>query len=285
MIDLACTLLIPSIFNSKADGQRFLNLFVDCLAGHLPDRCGRNEPLKKEFKADSLGDALEEWGPRDFIAERMNPHLLMQIIFASESLPVPRHTFIHLHHFEAAEWADVIALREFLVQAVAMFDADLVVGHILTRAELSERISYLRIQPGSNPEYMLRKAEKQGVAATLDGMTIMQYNTQNLKINLPDLPWLTIFGPPYAVMFGRERIETTPAHEVRALSNGSILLNVTHDIPDTPDGWASFKAARDRCKLHLDCKAFFDPKAPRGYVYRVPEFRFPLEMYQAKSLA
>ena len=275
---------IPSLLNSKAEGERFLTLFGDCLSGHLPDRYGRNEPLKKKFKADSLGDVLEEWGPRDFIAERTNPHFLMQIIFASESLRVPRHTFIHLHHFEAGEWADVVALRGFLVEAVAMFGADLIVAQIHSCGTFGAH-QLSRTQPGSNPEYMVRKTEEQGLAATLDGMTIMQYSTKNLKVNLPDLPWLTTFGPPYVEMFGRERIETTPAHEVRSLSNGSILLNVTHDIPDTPDGWASFKAARDRCKLHLDCNAFFDPNAPGGHAYRVPEFRFPLEMYQAKTLA
>jgi len=64
-----------------------------------------------------------------------------------------------------------------------------------------------------------------------------------------------------------------------------LTVNVTWDIPDTPEGWANFKAARDCCKRHLDCNAFFDPNAPRGHAYRVPEFRFPLEMYKSRTLA
>jgi hypothetical protein len=158
----------------------------------------------------------------------------------------------------------------------------LAVAHILTIAEFSERIDYLRSLQGSNPEFMLRKAEKQGLGATLGGMTIGQYTVhRQLKQYLPDLPWLTIFGKPYIDLFGIERLRSTPAHEVQQISDRLILLNVAQEIADTPQGWADFKAVRDRCKHHLNSNAFFDPSAPRGHPYSVPGFRFPPEMCRA----
>jgi hypothetical protein len=130
------------------------------------------------------------------------------------------------------------------------------------------------------------KLGRQGLAATLGGMTVLQQSgTKKLKASLTDLLWFTIFGPPYVEMFGRRRLESVPAHEVRTLSNGSVAVQVTPDIPDTPEGWANFKAAHDRCKSQLGSNAFFDPKAPKGYLYGVPEFRFPLEMHNTKGHA
>ncbi len=119
---------------------------------------------------------------------------------------------------------------------------------------------------------------------TVHGMTVQQYKTDVLKRHLPNLPWLTIFGPPYVEMFGIDRLLSTPAYEVQQISDRLVQVNVAPDIPDTAQGWADFKGVRDRCKQHLNCNAFFNVAAPRGHLYRVPEFRFPVEMYKTKTL-
>jgi hypothetical protein len=285
MIELSCKLLLPRPFKSKAEGQGFLELFLRHLPTHMPSKYGPHEPLRKKFVAEDIGGVLEDWGGFCFIAERRKPRLLLDVVFGMESVPIPEHARIYLHNFEASGWTQVCSFRSFVIDAAETFGADLAIGHIHTRGELSERIEHLKTLPGSNPGYMERKAEREGVGTTLHGMTVGQFKTERLKLNLPDLPWLTIFGSPYVEMFGRERIEATPAHEVRTLSDGSILVNVTRDIPDTPEGWANFKTARDACKRHLNCNAFFDPSSPPGHIYRVPDFRFPLEMYSARTLA
>jgi hypothetical protein len=202
---------------------------------------------------------------------------------SQRSLPKPRHSVIAVHHFEAPDWTSVSAFKAFVVEAAESFGADLAVAHIFTQAELSERIDYLRTLPGTNPEYMVRKAEKQGLAVTLAGMTTVQYTVhKQLRQFLPDLLWLAIFGKPYIDMFGIERLRSTPAHEVRQISDRLILVNVVEEIADTSQGWADFKVARDGCKRHLNSNAFFDPGAPRGHVYNIPEFRFPPEMCRTK---
>ena len=285
MTDLGCTILIPELFDSPSRGKEFLELFVRILPNHVPQRCGSNEPLRKRFVVDDIDAALKQWGPGDFIAQRQNPRLYLHVYFSQPSLAQPRHTVISIYDIEAPTWESVLAFKTFLKEAAACFDADLAVAHIFTRQEFSERVDHLRTLPGANPEYMMRKAEQQGVAVTLGGMTLMQYSMhKQLKHYLPDLPWLTIFGRPYVELFGRERIESTPANEVSWLPNGSCLMNVIDDIPDTSEGWAHFKMSRDRCKRHLDSNAFYDPALPRGHIYRVPEFQFPMEMYKPTIL-
>ncbi len=112
-------------------------------------------------------------------------------------------------------------------------------------------------------------------------MTVLQFLPKNLRLNIPDLCWLTIFGPPYIQLFGRDNLLSTPAAEVRELDDQSVLVKVTADIPDTNEGWRVFKASREPCKTHLDSDAFYEATASRDKIYRVPEFRFPLEMYRA----
>lgn len=285
MIELAAKILVPRLFQSREEGKRFLELFLRDLPAHTPQRYGKEEPLRSKFRPNDVDLILEDWGPCDFIADRRRPDMYLQVYFSRESLPKPRHTWICLHRFQAADWKQMSSLKSFLIDSVAAFRADLAVAHILTGAELSERIDHLRTQPGTNPAYMVSRVEKEGVAAVLNGMTVMQYKTENLSRALPDLPWLTVFGQPYVEMFGRARIETVPAYEVKPISTEAILVNVTRDLPDTEAGWGTFKVARDRCKRHLNTNAFFDPTAARGHLYRVPEFRFPIEMYRAESHA
>jgi hypothetical protein len=41
---------------------------------------------------------------------------------------------------------------------------------------------------------------------------------------IPDVYWLTFFGPPYVKLFGRERLLSAPAYKVEELSYGGISL-------------------------------------------------------------
>lgn len=282
MIELSCAIQLPRFFKSKEEGRQFLELLLACFPEHVPHKFGSYEPLRKRFAADNLDAALREWGGWGFIAQRRMPVLYLGVIHGVESVR-PRHTNIGVYSFEAADWSHVSAVRAFCVQAVQNWNADLAVAHILTRAELAERIDHLKTMPGSNPGYILRRVEREGFAKVLSGMTAARFG--GLQSGLADLPWLAIFGQPYIEMFGRERLESTPAHEVLTLSNGSVLVNPARDIPDTEIGWATFRNARDRCMQHLGMEAFIRTLAHGARAERVPQFRFPVEMYKPKALA
>lgn len=219
------------------------------------------------------------------IAMRRKPRLYLHVHFSQE-LRDPRHTSISVFHFEAPDQVHVSAFETFVTDIARTFGADLAVAHIFTRCELVEWLAYLRTLPSSNPEYLIWKVEKQGLAETLAGITTMQYAaTKKLKLYLPNLPWLTIFGQPYIDLFGRKHVKSTPAHQVHQIETGLLRLKITPAIPDTAEGWADFKTVRDACKHHLNPNAFFDPAKPRDPIYRRPDFHFPIEMYLAKTLA
>jgi hypothetical protein len=280
MPDVACKILVPAFLKLRVEGARFMQLLFSHFPSYVPNRFGRDEPLRKKFLPGGLDLLLEEWGHLGFGAMRtVPPTMEMHVWFAMESIPKPHHTSITVR-LDAVEQCALSSIQSFLTDCAIEFGAHLAVAHILTEVELLEKIERLRTLPGTNPAYMVRRMEKLGVAETLHGMTVLQFLTKNLRLNIPDLCWLTIFGPPYIQLFGRDKLLSTPAAEVRELGDQSVLVKVTADIPDTPEGWRVFKASRERCKTHLNSDAFYDSAASLDKIYRVPEFRFPLEMYR-----
>ena len=89
---------------------------------------------------------------------------------------------------------------------------------------------------------------------------------------VPDIYWTTVFGKPYVDLFSRERLLSCPAHRVKELANGSIVVQLTPDLRDTATEEAAFERARQDARDHLDNDAFFDPVKGPNHQYRVPEF-------------
>jgi hypothetical protein len=207
----------------------------------------------------------------------------MDIRFARPSSN-PKHPSIGLLRFQTDLTEDLLSIYGFICEVSEVFVADYAAAHILTRNELSERIEIIGKRPGRDPDIVRRRVEREGFAKVLWGLTLPVHTTLWLKRFLPDLLWLTVFGQPYIELFGRDRILAVPAYEVQTLPSGQIMVQLTEDLPDSPDGWQNFRAVRDRCKRHLNSNAFFDPSAPIGHIYRVPEFHFPKDMYKAGNL-
>jgi hypothetical protein len=91
-----------------------------------------------------------------------------------------------------------------------------------------------------------------------------------LQKYLPDIYWLTTFGPPYLDMFGRDRLLSAPVFKAEALDAEHVSLQLTpklRDLEVNPDGYEWVKR---RVKEHLGADAFFDPDR-RGEC-RVPNF-------------
>jgi hypothetical protein len=54
----------------------------------------------------------------------------------------------------------------------------------------------------------------------------------DLKVRLPDVPWVSIYGLPYLEHFGIERIRNAPFNSVTALSNTMIWAQATSSVFD-----------------------------------------------------
>ena len=88
----------------------------------------------------------------------------------------------------------------------------------------------------------------------------------------PDIYWMTIFGRPYVELFSRERLRSCPAHRIKELENGSIVVQLTPELKDTITEEAAFERARQGARDYLNNNAFFDPIKGLDFQYRVPEF-------------
>lgn len=76
---------------------------------------------------------------------------------------------------------------------------------------------------------------------------------------LPGLYWLNFFGQPYRDLIGRQRLLAAPAHEVREVDDGVLLM-----LHPDPEAWDApeYREAEQRVLDHLGREHFFDRDHP-----------------------
>lgn len=87
---------------------------------------------------------------------------------------------------------------------------------------------------------------------------------------LTDLYWLNFLGEPYVEFFGLERLLKAPAHQVKSLGNGLLLLASTKPFDF---GTRDVRSRVEKLKDYLGHDAFFDRNRPGG-PYTSPKFDF-----------
>jgi len=63
---------------------------------------------------------------------------------------------------------------------------------------------------------------------------LLGYNPPNIPHALPGLFWANFFGPEYVDLLGREKLLSSPVHEVRQLQDGGLLLLLSESPFDAP---------------------------------------------------
>ncbi len=104
--------------------------------------------------------------------------------------------------------------------------------------------------------------------------------THTLRHWLPDVFWVTVFGPAYVRLFGKERLLTAPAFAVEELGPEMVYVQLTEHIADTVTHPELLQSRRDAFKKHVDHNAFFVSgmgydrlkKGPFGDVFTTPIF-------------
>lgn len=278
MIELSSIILVPRPLTSKREGQTFLESYIRHFPRQLPQKFGEVEPLRKKFDAAGLESALSAWGQFAFIAERRNPGMQFQILFAHPSRK-PAHASISVIRFQAEDENAVSRFEDFVCDVATTFEADLAVAHILTRTELEDRVNAPESGRRIDVPLLRTRVEREGFARVLWGMTVLQNHSLKIRQGLPGLYWLTVFGRPYINLFGYDRLLETPAKAVQELSNGSVKIKLTNFLRDDKESWQEFRQVRERCKDHLGRRAFLDHSARHVGDYQVPQFQFPIELY------
>ena len=91
----------------------------------------------------------------------------------------------------------------------------------------------------------------------------------DLRVRLPDVPWLSFYGRPYIQMFGKVRIETAPFYKVQRLQSGHYLLQAGQSLWDPVP-----EPTKDAIRKHLGEDAFMSGGRWRYKTGRAPDFDF-----------
>lgn len=243
----------PLLLNTRQEHDTILDLWTTYLPEYLPDRYGNSEPIDRVFDLSKREEILAHfrW---PFLAVKEKPKLDTSIWMRS-----PKK---HLHSswklsFTFGE-GDVGRLISFLRAAAQELEADFCCLTLFTDAEIDF-------------------GRRNRTAWNLDKKATRFFfaiHSQFLQQCLPDVYWLTIFGPPYVEFFGKERIISAPVTQSEVIDQKMVLMQLTPRLEDVRDA-PKFRDLKSRIKTHLGADAFYQP----GQVgqMRHPQFSWETE--------
>lgn len=253
MTEVFFEILSPLPLNRREDARTLFQLWAENASRFLPNKWGLYEPLRNPFSLSTLDEAIRIWEHAYHLKRSAAPQLSSNIFMhygARRNHSTWKISLKKLKDFEQP------AFCKLLERAASVFSADLGLIHRITDAEVSRGMA-------SDSIDFLDSAH------TEKNFFLV---THTLRKWLPDIYWTTVFGKPYVELFSRERLLSCPAHSVKELDNGAIVIQLTPELKDTAAEEAAFERARQDARSHLDNDAFFDPAKGLDHQYRVPEF-------------
>ena len=91
----------------------------------------------------------------------------------------------------------------------------------------------------------------------------------DLKIRLPDVPWIALFGRPYLEMFGRDRVLSVPAFSTRECGSSHVLVQSTPSVMEPIND-----AVKDAIRTYLGADAFMAGNRWRYKDGTAPQFDY-----------
>jgi len=102
----------------------------------------------------------------------------------------------------------------------------------------------------------------------------------DLHRRLPDVPWISVYGPPYVSLFGRERLLTAPFEHVEEMHSGYVWAQASGPAFDVvPD------KVKTAIRMHLGDDAFMSGGRWRYTDGRAPSFDFSKVVVGSRSRA
>lgn len=246
-------ILSPLPLNREEDARRLIGLWTEVAPDILPDRAGTHEPLNQKFSIADLSDLLAQWEYQVLFKRVAKPKLHSSVFM--QYGPHRKHSSwaISIDDHQTPNYPSILSLLE---RASTEFSADFSYVHKPMKCDIeiglaSKSMSYL------------------SVAKTSVSLFV---TTHLLRKYVPDIYWATVFGKPYVDLFSRERLLSSPAHHVRELENGSILIQLTESLDESSEGLNRYQARKKLVKDHLNPEAFFDPNKGIEHKYSVPDF-------------
>jgi hypothetical protein len=253
MSDVFFQILSPLPLNRHQDARKLFQLWAENAFHFLPDRWGLYEPLRKHFSLSALDEAIRTWEFYFLVKRTVSPKLEGSIFM--QYGPRRDHSSWEISLKNVKDF-DQPVFCKLLERSAAAFSADFGLIHTITETEMSRGRAH-----GSISFLDTAKTEKHLFIASL-----------MLKKCMPDIYWTTVFGKPYVELFSRDRLLSCPAHRIKELDSGAIVIQLTPELKDIAAEEAAFERVRQDARNHLNNDAIFDPNKGLDYQYRVPEF-------------
>jgi hypothetical protein len=249
---IGLTLLTSRRLSTPAEGAAVLRRLAS-YPDLMPQKCGTCDPIRAPFDPSQIDELVKDfWHPDGFNWKRRKP--------SQEGGSGPQdspsmHASITIGMDDGAKYAAVLTdyLRNESIQLGAEFGkvepswtgkrgytGPLDSAHFFTSPEAFEQV------PGN-------------------------FATAELVHYIGQLPWVTVFGPPYVRMFGAKKLLSAPAAIVEEIAPKMIYMQLTSNVTDIAADLPAYFALRRRVKDHIGPDAFFDPARGKG-PYRVPKF-------------
>lgn len=216
---------------SEAEAQSFFSIMAEIAPELLPEKYDVKEPIRELFDMARLDKPLAVWGKfphHFFLWKRSKPRLSGQYFPASK-----RHAADSIQITFQGRRANEHTLIKLLRAWSERFPPIIAYIHTLHDEDLEDREFY--------------------------GRHVMPFNQglvlHDLKTGLPGLCWVTIFGPSYVELFGRDRLDSCPAYLAEQIAGG-FYLQLTENNQTGGRNFEQFREARDRAIAHLDSHAF-----------------------------
>jgi hypothetical protein len=236
--------LTPAHIGSRVSGRAILETLLEAAPEWTPEKYNYFEPVNRPFDSARLDEVLDAWR-FSFFWRRKQPTVKGTVLFGGKA-----HSGIYV---EVAQRAFAIEpALNFLRELRRHFPIDLAYIHVAHDGDFQDRERYRgHVEP-----------------------FILGLATHRLREGLPDLPWATLFGPPYVELFGRERLLNTPAAHVEQLAGG-VYMQLTPKITDVAVSREMYLATQKAAREHLDSGAFLGETSADQL--RVPEFLCPVQ--------
>ena len=245
MSDVFFEILSPLPLNRRQDARKLFELWAENANNFLPDRWGLYGPLRHSFSMSSLDEAIRAWEFYFLVKRIASPKLEGSI--AMQYGPHREHS-VELISLDIKDF-DQLVFCNLLQRSAAAFSAN--------------------FRSLSTPSQRQRRQEAGSTAQSAFWIWLRLKRTCTfaspmLEKCLPDIYWTTVFGRPYVELFSRERLLSCPAHRIKELDSGVIIIQLTPELKDIAAEEAAFERVRQDARNHLNNDAFFDPAEGAG---------------------
>jgi hypothetical protein len=229
---------------SDDEGRTFFEI-LGSFPTLVPEKVGNYEPIRTTFNPADLETSISVWRDWPFLWKRKMPS--SQGCVYKKGGPTETHGWINL----GVRLNSSACPGDFSRAAVALalaFDADFAFAHCLRRGEREDRRQLdtgLGKQSLSVPPIELEKC-------------------------IPDLFTLTIFGPSYIDLFGREKLLSAPCHQIERISPTLIGLWLAESLLSERD--SVYEETNRKTKEHLGLEYFAECKSQLAGRCVAPDF-------------